>query len=284
LYPTVLRQHDDLWANTVIALSILGVFLTVLGLYLGIARFKRLPSGRRSPYRGIGLWHHYSGLIFGVLILTWVTSGLFSMNPWNLFDLSGGAKEQQRLQGIPMSTGDVLRVIDNLKQNPLPEKTKRIDGYTLNSQMYLLVSNVDGEVTRLNGRTLQPEPIIPNQWQQLETVVTAGEKIASAELLIQPDAYYYSHHGQRSFPVYRIILDNADSTRIYLNSTSGELAGEYDSPKRWYRWLFSGLHQLDVSVFMRSRPVWDLIMWVLLLGVTVGTLTGVWIGAKRVFR
>jgi hypothetical protein len=33
---------------------------------------------------------------------------------------------------------------------------------------------------------------------------------------------------------------------------------------------------------VRSRPVWDIFMLVLLLGVTVGVGTGTWMGFKRV--
>ncbi|MFN2964375.1 hypothetical protein, partial [Escherichia coli] len=30
-------------------------------------------------------WHHLAGLLFGALVLSWIFSGLMSMNPWNLF-------------------------------------------------------------------------------------------------------------------------------------------------------------------------------------------------------
>jgi uncharacterized iron-regulated membrane protein len=49
IYPTALRSNGLLWSRIVIWASILGIFLTVLGLYLGIAQFKR--GKRLSPYR-----------------------------------------------------------------------------------------------------------------------------------------------------------------------------------------------------------------------------------------
>ena len=30
-------------------------------------------------------WHHLSGLLFAVVTITWIFSGLMSMNPWKLF-------------------------------------------------------------------------------------------------------------------------------------------------------------------------------------------------------
>ncbi len=31
-------------------------------------------------------WHHLAGLIFGVTAVTWIFSGMMSMNPWKVFD------------------------------------------------------------------------------------------------------------------------------------------------------------------------------------------------------
>ena len=50
-------SHDHwhggvLWTRTVIWTSILGTFLTLVGLYLGIAQWGRGKDGRLSPYRG----------------------------------------------------------------------------------------------------------------------------------------------------------------------------------------------------------------------------------------
>ncbi|MEX1032132.1 MAG: hypothetical protein WDZ30_02105 [Cellvibrionaceae bacterium] len=284
LYPTVLRQNDALWAQVVIGLSLAGVFLTAIGIYIGISQFKTLRSGRRSPYRGLALWHHYTGLVFGVFILTWVTSGLFSMNPWNLFDLGGGDAERKRIQGLPLYSGEVENFIDRLPQADLSAETVRIEGYALFGKLYFLAYMADGSYRRFDGRSLQPRPINKGEWQRLNSAVTGDRSIASSGLLQQEDAYYYRHKAASELPVYRIILDNDDRTRFYLNATSGELMARYGRERRIYRWLFSGLHQLDLTRSIRSRPLWDILTWVLLLGVTLGTVTGTYMGFRRLTR
>ena len=50
-YISALRSDGALWSKTVIWASILGTFLTVLGLYLGIAQFQRGKDGKRPPRR-----------------------------------------------------------------------------------------------------------------------------------------------------------------------------------------------------------------------------------------
>ena len=99
LYPTLLRQHTQVWSQIVIWLTIFGTFLTSLGLYIGIKQYKSRRSGRYSPYRGAALWHHYGGLVFGVMTLIWLVSGFFSMNPWGRArgpQLRGRARAAQR--------------------------------------------------------------------------------------------------------------------------------------------------------------------------------------------
>jgi hypothetical protein len=48
-------------------------------------------------------------------------------------------------------------------------------------------------------------------------------------------------------PVYRIIANDAETTRYYLDPTWGALLQRADSASRWQRWLFAGLHRLDFA-------------------------------------
>lgn len=282
LYPTVLRQHSGLWAQVIIWSSLGGTFLTVFGIYIGVLQYRFRRKGRRSPYGGLWLWHHYTGLIFGVLVLTWVVSGLFSVNPWGLFEFSG-SREQRQLQGVPLIATEVEDFVQRLPEMDLPPGTARLEAYTLQGQLYVLAYGADGSYQRYN-RNLQAAPIEEGEWSRLAQAVAGDTPIAEAGLLEQEDAYYYGHKRSRELPVYRIILDNSDQTRFYLNATSGELAGYFDRSQRIYRWLFNGLHRLDLSNWLRRRPVWDLVVWLLLTGVTASTLTGVYMGARRIKR
>jgi hypothetical protein len=55
-----------------------------------------------------------------------------------------------------------------------------------------------------------------------------------------------------------------------------------DSAGRWRRWLFSGLHRLDFTEFMRARPFRDVLMWLTLLGGLGVSITGVWLAFRRI--
>ncbi|MGH1470542.1 MAG: PepSY domain-containing protein [Cellvibrionaceae bacterium] len=290
LYPTALRQHDELWEITVIIISGLGVFLTVFGIVIGLQRFRKLSSGRRSPYRTVGLWHHYFGLVFGIFVLTWVFSGFISMNPGRLFDLSGGFKEREKLQGIPLSIDDVKKFVDQLPTKMgskiITKKIKRIEGYALRSQFYILLIDSEGQHERYNGNTFEEQKITSDEKEAIIHSVREHDDVLSQSLLTTADAYYYNDHdhGQRKFPVYKVVLNNPDTTHFYINAVSGEIAGFYSQQQRWFRWIFSGLHQLDFNSTIRSRPFWDILVWLLLIGVTVVSVTGTYMGLKRLLK
>lgn len=283
LYPTVLRQHDDLWAQVMTWLSLAGVFLTALGIYIGIRQYRTYRSGRKSPYRGVGLWHHYAGLLFGVFILTWVASGFFSMNPWGMFDLGGGGAVRQRLEGVPLFSSEVADFLRQLPQRSLPGDTVRVEGRPLGGKLFYVAYQANGSRTRFDGRTFQPAPLGEEDWEKVTAAAVGSAQFHSATLLQEEDAYYYDgHDSEGRLPVYRLILASGD--RIYLDPVSANLVDYFDRPERLYRWLFSGLHSLDFPGPTRSRPLWDVIVWLLMVGVTVGTLTGAYMGVKRLLR
>jgi hypothetical protein len=72
------------------------------------------------------------------------------------------------------------------------------------------------------------------------------------------------------------------STRYYLDPTTGSLLQRVDQ-SRWHRWLFGGLHRLDFAVDA-TRPVWDIIVLIMMLGGFALTTTGLSRRAPRVQR
>lgn len=281
LYPTQLRQHTLLWSQVVIWLTIAGTFLTVLGLYVGIRQYKSRRSGRRSPYRGVALWHHYAGLFFGVLTLTWLVSGFFSMNPWGLLESRSFESEQARYQGSSLTFDSTAQnFVASLGAFDLPNEFVRLEAHVVNGRRFHLAWDQQGHRRRLGENLREVIPVVQ------DSIVTASGKlrpdavVQSEEWLQTADAYYYDHHEKRSYPVYRIIYE--DGERFYLDDLTGQVLLAVDTNSRLYRWLHYGLHRGDFASWLRGRPVWDLVMLILLAAVTTGTLTGTWMGIKRI--
>jgi len=276
LYPTLLRQNGPLWAQVVIWTSVIGCFLTVTGLWVGIARLRRKRDGSiGSPFRGIWWWHHIFGLFFGILMLTWVASGLLSMNPWGLLDTSGGYVERNQLAG-QMRWADVrsaLRTLPNLGSD-----TVRVETAPLNGQAFLITTRRDGSAKRLADG--EPTPLAR---AELQDALHAQLGLQALERIDHEDSYYYSHKNPVRLPVWRAVMSDEDQTLLYIDSVTGEVIRGFDSNGRDFRWLHRGFHSLDLPV-LRTRPIWDLVVIPLLAMVTLVCATGTWMAWNKVKR
>jgi hypothetical protein len=254
------------------------------GLYIGLHHLMRRPPGRFSLYEGCNLWHHLAGLVFGVFTLTWVLSGLLSMNPWGWLEGGGAARERELLRGSHGISGAEMRaVLDALAAARLSGAVS-IKMAPFNGHAYFVASGADGTRQRLNLNGV-PTPLSEADLAYAAGALGETSGIGRLELLNREDEYYFGHHRDAApLPVYRIVLPDDSATRYYIDPVSGELLGKIDPGARGYRWLHQGLHRLDFSASMRARPRWDILMLLLMSGVTMVCVTGTCLGCRRLLR
>jgi hypothetical protein len=268
LYPTLLRQYPKLWTQVVIWTSLGGVFLTLAGLYLGILSWRPFRDKRLSPFRGLMTWHHLIGLVTGVLTLTWVASGLVSMNPWGFLE-SPDEPGPARIAGPPPAFAEVQAALESVAARAPAVAQVRIA--QLAGRVYVLAGD-----ERFDAQG-HPAPLAAAD------LAAAGRRlgpVASQGLIAGEDAYYFSHHEAVTLPAWRVLM--ADGRRDYLDPRSGVLMASFDGPAKGYRWLHQGLHRFDVVPVFRRGPVWASVTLFLLAAVTFGVGTGVWLGWRRV--
>jgi hypothetical protein len=151
----------------------------------------------------------------------------------------------------------------------------------LAGKLFWLLTSADGAVTRLDASG-NVAPLSEQELDEAAERVVGASGISKRGMLNEEDAYYFSHHNEVALPVYRIIANDAENTRYYLDATSGALLQRADSTSRWHRWLFAGLHRLDFAAWLRTRPVWDIIVITLMLGGLAGSATGVYLAVRRI--
>lgn len=295
LYFEKLRQNQMWWDRTVVWSSAAGCLLTVFGLWLGIWQLQQARSGGwRSPYRGVRWWHHVPGLVFGVLVFTWILSGLFSMQPWGLLETDSGADAAQ-LRGEPPNWEAVRTVLQTMPQAQLPANTVSIDAAFFGGRVFAVATTRNGQRQRFDAGWT-PMALQQTELQQAGRILdmratASGEPVPDAAAARQSSAtwtwqtaedfYYYSHgHERVALPVVKVV---SGPVRYYLDAVSGALLRKVDGDARAYRWLHYGLHRLDFPL-LRERPLWDMVMWLLLMGATLVCATGAYMGAKHLMR
>ncbi|WP_353611414.1 MULTISPECIES: peptidase [Sphingomonadales] len=277
LYPTVLRQNPAAWSQVVIWTSLTGCFLTVTGIWVGISRLRRGKDGAiGSPYRGLWWWHHMAGLAFGLLALTWVGSGLFSMSPWGLFDSDAGSVERQRLAGL-MRWTDMRAALANL--NRLPIGTVRVESAPLGGKTMLIAIAADGRRVRIDG---WGRPAILTR-ADVAAALRNGPRVVSLSLLSEGDSYYYAHKEPVRLPVWRAVLADPQATHLYIDAASGTLLRAVDGTGRAERWLWKAPHSFDLPGLRHSALRYIFVL-PLLAAVTLVCGSGAWMGMRKLGR
>jgi len=290
-YFTPLRTNAPVWYRTVVWLSIVGCALALLGLILAVTQFRRSRPFRLSTsirYRGWMRWHYYTGAIFGVFALTWVFSGLLSMEPFAWTNATGMTLPRNDLQGGALAL-DRYRLDDPVVAGAIDRGAIEIDLMRIQTEPYFSVATVgpDATVNRqlIHAATLEtrsalfpPESIL----DELRTTVTEAG-IRDYAVLEDYDAYYYARDDDAPLPVLRVKFNDSDDTWAYFDlATSAEL-GTNHRLSRLERWLFNGLHSLDFSFWYHRRPLWDIGLILLSLGALATSSIGMYLGFKRLF-
>ncbi len=117
------------------------------------------------------------------------------------------------------------------------------------------------------------------------TAAMPGAEVVAAEELAEYDAYYGDRRRRSApLPVLRVRFDDADRTWLYLDPALGRIVHREQRRSRVDRWLYRGLHRLDFPGFYHRRPLWDVVVIVLLLGGLFSTASSLAPAAKRLRR
>ena len=119
-----------------------------------------------------------------------------------------------------------------------------------------------------------------------------GACVLSATWLDEFDDYYCDRHTSfdlglsqpvKTLPVLRDELDDPLGTWLYLTPSHGQVL-KLESRDRANRWGYYGLHSLDFGSRFERRPLWDVVVMILMIGVGVDSATTLWPMMKRLNR
>jgi uncharacterized iron-regulated membrane protein len=312
-YFAALRVNQPLWYRTVVWAAALGCVLAVLGLVLGVVQFRKstpFSFAKSIRYTGWMRWHYILGAFFGVFALTWVFSGLLSMEPFDWTNarglevrpdaLSGGPLEVERFgpfgatEWSDLRAGRALKEIELRRIQDEPYYVARFGGSHVAAdakrerlhQPYDVSGRAEPTTELVDARSLQPrrEPFATDGLLARLSAGVAGAKIASHALLADYDSYYYSRNREAPLPVLRVKFDDPLETWIYVDPKASRVLATVHRLNRVERWLYNGLHSLDFAFWYSRRPLWDIGMLALLAGALVSSTIGLCLGVKRLVR
>ena len=286
IYPTFLRRHVDAWDWVIYIVSGAGTLLAISGLWIGVLRWRwRRPPGKSAiPYRGVMRWHYISGAVFGLLSLTWVFSGLLSMNPGGI-----NSPRSPTTANSLVFSGKELTPTDFA----IPAMTAAdqvVDAHLLHydGQPFFRITRRNGssELASAVSTAGQRTAYRPDTRALLQRapMLMPGTAVANVHLLEDYDSYYYARYPERSdksLPVIRIQFADPDRTWFYIDPATGQVLERSTHFNRVYRWLYNGLHSWDIPWLWARRPLWDVVVVISSLGGVGLSVLGIVVGIRR---
>jgi len=283
IYPTVLRRHWALWDQVVWWLSLVGITVAIIGLWLGITRIvgrQRSGEWKLSHYRNWMKWHHMLGLFTGALALTWIFSGWLSMDHNRLFSSPDPTDERlakfrgidlkEASERVPLSSLSSLEPFAEAEIVPVGSKAFVSTGSIGGNRVYIAHDGHLQDIGRVPDDAV--EAAVRAAWPGIDTTL---------EHPGPDDAYMRLRESTLPASTVRVVLKDAQHTWVHVDSATGAVLGVMDRSRRTYRWLFNGLHSLDFPGLANHRPLWDGVILAALLAGFSFSVTSVVIGFRR---
>jgi hypothetical protein len=225
------------------------------------------------------LWHHVAGLFGGIALTLWIFSGWLSVDPFRLF-LGGSGLQARDVAAYDGAASLPAMDIERLAAAS-GAGAKRVEIRWAAGRPWVTAQGGGAEERVLDATTLEPARMDEPALLAAASKLLPGAALADVEVLTAPDAYWYELASLPRLPVLRLRFDDAARTWVHLDPTTGRLLGSLDRRGRAYRWFYDLCHKWDLNVLMLNRPAWDLLLWVLSLVGIVTSVSGIYVGWRR---
>jgi hypothetical protein len=293
-YFTSLRRNDPLWDKLVAWGSATGMVICLSGLIAGIwqfsmtGRFKKRGRPVHSPYAGWLLWHHYAGLIFGLVSFTWIFSGGLAYSFYRGPSIDPSAEQRAITSGGPLRV-DMVRLeklragLDVISKSFKPKEAEVLQ---FRGKLYLLANDGPGDRTLIGATDRDPSYKPPDYrmvwldepergtFMKFDDAVMAdiareampNVEIVESAWINEYDNYYRSRTKSQPLPVLRVRYADEQKTWLYLDPHRGSIALVSRQHNRVRRWLYNGLHKFDFPFVYERRRLWQVCIVVMSIG------------------
>ena len=289
LYFPYIRKDVDRWKAWIVASGSICLVASltgfILGIYLLVNRYRQ-KKRLEIPYkRGWKRWHYTTGLVFGVFLVWWSISGIFSMSrvpQWLVPTKAEFSFNTTRLWGKGILPLEAYQLDYRKLQEYYPElkqvewvRFADIPAYRViegENERYIDASGT--EVVALNV----PQKTIEEGFRKIH-----GDDVKmTVTVLDKYDNYYVNLRRTLELPVYKVELDDDDHNLYYVNPRDGYIR-YLNKNKIVDKWLFSAIHYLNMGWIISRPALWTFCLWFLCIGCGIVCLTGVVLGVKSWF-
>lgn len=287
-YIPAIRKNADNWIKLIQTAGIIALLAALSGIYVGADVLYRQYKKRRelkSPYKMFEYkWHHILGLIFGIFMVTFAFSGTMALQKipqWVIKTHGYYRVKDSQMRGSHLNLGNFItdyRTI--LAQYPNVKRIKWT--HFQDTPVYDIIAN--NERICIDASSVEPKELFLSS----ENIGKAIHKLHKKEvykisLINEYEEYYISKWSKLPLPAYKVTIKNDDHSCYYIDPKTGDFK-YLNKSKEAKKWIFSGLHYLNIKWLLLHPILWTIAIWTLCLGGASVSFTGIWLGIKYIIR
>jgi sulfite reductase (NADPH) flavoprotein alpha-component len=283
LYFEMIRWDTPVWQWTVYIAASVGIFVAVSGLWIGFSRLRlraRYANGKASPFTGWMKWHHVSGVIGGLFLAAWITSGLLTMYPGGFLEKRDIEKVEYTRYAGSQSAAFVAPALAEAQVGA----AKRITYRWVGGEPIVVLEDGLSKPRMLDAATGRPRTLSVDQIAQAARAMMPHSGVVSATLLRTGDEYWHSGFYAKKLPVVRVAFADPAGTWFHMDPETGEVLGMVDDTGRVDRWSVVAIHDIDWGWLLAHRPWWDLVLFGVTLPGLLISITALTISFRRLQR
>ena len=289
LYFTSIRKDVDTWKAWIVTSGSICLVASLSGFLLGICllvnRYRQKKCWEIPYKRGWKRWHCIAGLAFGVFLVWWAISGIFSMSKvpqWLVPTKAEYSFNKTRLWGKGMLPLEAYKLDYRKLQEFYPE-LKKVDWVRFaDIPAYAIIEGENERYIDASGTEIVPLNVPQKTIEDGFRKIHGEDAKMTVTLLEKYDNYYLNFRRTLELPVYKVELDDEDHNLYYVNPRDGYIR-YLNKNKIVDKWLFSAIHYLNMAWLVNRPALWTFCLWFLCIASGFVCLSGVVLGMKTWF-
>ncbi len=287
IYFTSLRQNGETWTNLVVSLSGLGCFMCIAGIAIGIWSYVnqyRRKKKLETPYQKfVYKWHHILGFVFGLFVFTFVFSGMMSLAnvpQWLVKEHNPSIAKQLHTPQQIRFDNYILDYRKILEAYPQQVKSIEWDAFG-NKSLYKTI--IENRLVTIDASSSEIELLSLNDNEIITYLSQIHNEPITVSLMEEYDNYYVGLTDHLPLPVYKAEVQDADNSTYYINPKNASVR-YFNNNSKARKWMYQGLHSFKFKFLAEHPFLWNIVMWTVMIGGTIVSVTGVWLGFRYIKR
>ena len=231
-----------------------------------------------STNRWLTWFHRWAGIVLGLIFVAWfVTGGVLLYVPFPALAERDRLEhsepiEAQRLTETPAAV---------LARAPTIEQLQLVS--VVGRPVYLAFP-ANGKPMAIAGDSGSPLDLFSADTARTVAARFGGTGVRSVIGPFDYDQWIVHQHFDPFRPFYRVRLDDAAQTDLYVSARTGQVLQRTQGRERAWNWCGAVLHWIYFTPLRKSYPAWNQVVWWLSLAALLSSLVGTWLGFDRLVR